>query len=52
MHAAIRGRADIVKLLLDAGAAVNHPGWTPLMYAAAGEPDGGRAHADRTRGAT
>jgi ankyrin repeat protein len=36
MHAAIRGREDIVKMLLTAGAAVNQPGWTPLMYAAAG----------------
>ena len=30
---------DAVKLLLGAGAAVNHPGWTPLMYAATGGQD-------------
>lgn len=36
MLAAIRGRMDMVRLLLESGAAVNQPGWTPLIYAAAG----------------
>jgi ankyrin repeat protein len=35
MLAAILGHTEIVKLLLDAGAPVNQPGWTPLIYAAA-----------------
>lgn len=34
MLAAIRGQTDTVRALLDAGAAVSHPGWTPLIYAA------------------
>src|SRR5512133_1361692 len=28
MLAAIKGQSDTVKALLDAGAAINHPGWT------------------------
>jgi len=48
MHAAIRGRMDMVKLLLDAGAAVNQTGWTPLIYAAAGnQPEIARLFIDR-----
>lgn len=38
MIAAIKGRADLVKRLLDLGAQVNKPGWTALHYAASG-PD-------------
>jgi uncharacterized protein len=38
MHAAIKGRLDWVKRLLDAGAAPDREGWTPLHYAACG-PD-------------
>ena len=48
MHAAIRGRMDMVKLLLESGAAVNQPGWTPLIYAAAGnQPDIARLFIER-----
>lgn len=36
MMAALRGRADAVRLLLDRGAAINREGWTPLHYAATG----------------
>lgn len=36
MLAAIRGRMELVQLLLENGSAVEHPGWTPLIYAAAG----------------
>jgi ankyrin repeat protein len=35
MLATILGHTEIAKLLLDAGAPVNHDGWTPLIYAAA-----------------
>lgn len=34
MLAALRGNHDIVLRLLNAGAEVDHEGWTPLMYAA------------------
>jgi ankyrin repeat protein len=34
MLAALRGSLPIVKLLREAGADINHPGWTPLLYAA------------------
>lgn len=34
MLAVLKGESAVVKLLLDAGAPVNHDGWTPLMYAA------------------
>lgn len=34
MLASIRGQPQTVKWLLDGGAAVDHPGWTPLIYAA------------------
>jgi uncharacterized protein len=34
MLAALRGHSDLVDALLQAGAEVNHDGWTPLMYAA------------------
>ena len=34
MMAVLKGHAAIVDQLLDAGAPVNHDGWTPLMYAA------------------
>ena len=34
MLASIEGHTEVVKLLLDAGAPVNHDGWTPLTYAA------------------
>lgn len=33
MLAALKGHEDIVDLLLDAGAPMDHDGWTPLMYA-------------------
>ncbi len=36
MMAALRGRADAVRVLLDKGAALNREGWTPLHYAATG----------------
>lgn len=36
MLAAILGHTEIVRLLVDAGAPVNHGGWTPLIYASAG----------------
>ncbi|MGE4111326.1 MAG: ankyrin repeat domain-containing protein, partial [Burkholderiales bacterium] len=35
MLAAILGHTEIVQLLLQAGAPVNHNGWTPLIYAVA-----------------
>ena len=34
MLASIEGHTEVVKLLLDAGAPVNHDGWTPLIYSA------------------
>ena len=34
MLAALRGQTEIVRLLVDRGAEVNHPGWTALMYSA------------------
>jgi len=34
MIAALNGRLPIVKLLREAGAEINFPGWTPLQYAA------------------
>lgn len=34
MLAALRGHGDVVDVLLDAGAELDHDGWTPLMYAA------------------
>ena len=34
MLAAIRGHLDLVQRLLERGAQVNHPGWTPLHYVA------------------
>ncbi|OYX58420.1 MAG: hypothetical protein B7Y96_06090 [Comamonadaceae bacterium 32-67-11] len=34
MLAAIRGHLDLVQRLLERRAQVNHPGWTPLHYAA------------------
>jgi len=34
MMAVLKGHDEVVDLLLDAGAPVNHDGWTPLMYAA------------------
>ncbi|MCB1979012.1 MAG: ankyrin repeat domain-containing protein [Burkholderiaceae bacterium] len=36
MLAALRGQSDLVRTLLARDADVNHPGWTPLHYAAAG----------------
>ena len=41
MLAAIRGHLDLVQRLLERRAQVNHPGWTPLHYAAS--HDGERA---------
>ena len=39
MLAAIKGRLDLVKLLIARGAYVNREGWTPLHYAASnGQP--------------
>jgi len=34
MLAALQGNLDIVRLLVDKGAELNRPGWTPLHYAA------------------
>ena len=34
MLAVLKGESAVVDLLLNAGAPVNHDGWTPLMYAA------------------
>ena len=36
MHGCLGGNLEVVRLLLDAGARVNQPGWTPLHYAAFG----------------
>ena len=36
MLAALQGRLDLVRRLLDRGAAVEQEGWTPLHYAASG----------------
>ncbi len=36
MMAALRGQLDGARQLLDKGAALNRPGWTPLHYAATG----------------
>ncbi len=36
MMAALRGQLDGARQLIDRGAAVNRPGWTPLHYAATG----------------
>lgn len=36
MMAALRGRLDAMKQLIDRGAQINRPGWTPLHYAASG----------------
>lgn len=36
MMAALRGQLDAARQLLDRGAALNRPGWTPLHYAASG----------------
>jgi uncharacterized protein len=36
MMAALKGHVDWVRRLIEAGAAVNRPGWTPLHYAASG----------------
>jgi ankyrin repeat protein len=38
MMACLKGHREWAKRLLDAGAALNRPGWTPLHYAASG-PD-------------
>lgn len=42
MLAAIRGSLPLAQLLVQRGASVNRPGWTPLHYAASG-PDNGVA---------
>ena len=36
MLAALKGNLDATQRLLDKGAAINRPGWTPLHYAATG----------------
>lgn len=42
MMAALRGRLDLVKKLVERGAKINREGWTPLHYACSG-PDNGVA---------
>lgn len=42
MMAALRGRLDLVKKLVERGARINREGWTPLHYACSG-PDNGVA---------
>lgn len=37
MLAALKGREDVVRVLIERGAAVDPQGWTPLHYAAAGD---------------
>ena len=37
MYACIKGQVDWVRQLLRMGAKVNHPGWTPLHYAASAD---------------
>jgi len=37
MLAAMKGREDIVRVLIERGAALDPEGWTPLHYAAAGD---------------
>lgn len=39
MIAALRGQAKFVRALIARDADINHPGWTPLHYAAAGTTD-------------
>src|SRR3954464_13164347 len=34
MMAAIKGNVEITRALVERGASINFPGWTPLMYAA------------------
>lgn len=34
MMASLRGDVEVMKMLVSAGAELNHPGWTPLHYAA------------------
>jgi ankyrin repeat protein len=41
MMAALQGRIEWVRRLLERGAAVNREGWTPLHYAASGEQPSG-----------
>lgn len=36
MMAALKGKADVARRLLERGARINRPGWTPLHYAASG----------------
>jgi ankyrin repeat protein len=40
MIAALKGRAPLVTRLLDRGAAIDRPGWSPLHYAATGPEPG------------
>jgi ankyrin repeat protein len=40
MLAALKGDLETVRALVAGGAAVNRPGWTPLIYAATGGHDG------------
>ena len=39
MIAALKGHVDPAKTLIERKALVNHPGWTPLHYAASGDTD-------------
>jgi len=50
MIAALKGRADWVSRLLERGAQVDKPGWSPLHYAATG-PDAGTVRLLLDRGA-
>lgn len=36
MMASLRGRTSLAQRLIDKGAAVNRPGWSPILYAASG----------------
>lgn len=39
MHACIKGHMELVRQMLRMGAKINHPGWTPLHYAASADTE-------------